>query len=109
MGLMSTPKTKGVPALAVYIWFSRISVLNAIITSLVGTPTNIFVIICVSFAIPFHVRLQIFSFEIFQELRMRYHYITHVLRTFGKNTLKTILHFLLQVVGPILFAELMST
>ena len=107
--LLSTPEAEWIPTFAVNIRFSRIPVLYTVITTLVGTPTNILVIISVSLAIPFHVSLQIFILEVFQKYRMRYHDIAHVLRAFAVDTLEPVIHFLLQVALPILFAELMAT
>lgn len=109
MRFMPTSEAKWISTFAIDVWFSRVSVLDAVVAPLVWAPTNILVVICVSFTVPLHVCLQIFSCEVFQELRVRYNNIAHVLRALGKDTLESILHLLLQVVGPILFAELMAT
>jgi hypothetical protein len=106
---LATSETKRISALAVYIRLSRVFVLNTVITTLIRTPTNILVIISISLAVPLHVRLKIFILEVLLELRVRYHNITHVLRTFAEHTMRSISYFLPQVPKPVLFAELMTT
>ena len=55
-------------------------VLYTVVATLVGAPSDFLVVICVRFAEPLVVSLQIVAFEVLQKHGMRNCHVTHVLR-----------------------------
>lgn len=90
----TTSKTEIIPAFANHLRYTRILILNTVITTWIRTPTHILVIICVCLAEPFHISLQILILEILNELWMRNLHIAHMLWAFGIYCLKSFIHFL---------------
>lgn len=101
-------EAKWVPTFAWNICYTIVLILNTIITPWVWAPPNILVIISVRFAKPFHVSLQVISFQELQELRMWYNNVALMLRAHTIYWLESFINFLAQIVLPVLFAELMA-
>jgi hypothetical protein len=97
-----------VSALALDIADAVILVLYTVVAALVGAPPDFLVVVCVRFAEPLVVGLQIVAFEVLQEHGMRNGHITHVLRARGLHALlEPVVHSLYQPIFPVARAELM--
>ena len=106
---MTALEAERVSALALDITDAIILVLYTVVATLVGAPSDFLVVICVRFAEPLVVSLQIVAFEVLQKHGMRNCHVTHVLRASRLHALlKPIIHCLYQPIFPVTLAELMS-
>jgi hypothetical protein len=96
-----------VSTLALDITDAIILVLNTVVATLVGAPSDFLVVISVRFAEPLIVSLQIVAFEVLQEHGMRNCHVTHVLRACRLHALlKPVIHCLYKPIFPVPRAEL---
>jgi hypothetical protein len=65
VGFLRTLETKRVTALAIHVTHSVFLILYTIVATLEGTPSHVFIVICKGLAKPFHICLQIVSFQVF--------------------------------------------
>lgn len=82
MRLSAALETERVTTLANDVFHAEVLVLHTVVASLVWTPSDILVVISVSFAMPLHVSNQRFTLKQVSEQRMWYNYVATMLRTF---------------------------
>lgn len=107
--LLRALEAEWVATFAVYVTNAVFFILDAIITTLEWAPPHALVIIGEWLTKPFHVSLYVVSLQILQELRVRYHHVTHVLGASGLHALrKTIINLLNQVFFPVFSTKFMT-
>lgn len=108
MRFVGTLEAEPIAALAVDIRNAHILILDTVITALERTPPHVLVVIGVGFARPFQVSSLFFSSEEGHEHGVRHQNIEQVLGTLGEHCLEPNCCALLQIVQPVLAAELVS-